>query len=81
MTQGQLGKAKRALSRGTAGVATATVATAPDGPAPALRIKALEGELAVAQARIAVLESARDETVNRIDWVLDSLNGALQRLD
>ena len=74
-----MGKTKRALSRATAGVTAA--ADAADGPAPALRIKALESELAVAQARIAVLESARDETVNRIDWVLDSLNGALQRLD
>ncbi len=75
MTQGQVSKAKRAADR--APLSSASV----DGRAPALQIKALQAELAAAQARIAELEQARDETVNRIDWVLDSLNGALQRLD
>ena len=38
----------------------------------------LAAELASARAEIARLEAARQEAVNRIDWVIDSLNSALQ---
>ena len=49
------------------------------------RIKSLEKErdrlkaqLDVAGARIASLERGRDEVVNRIDWVIDSLHNAIE---
>ncbi len=34
---------------------------------------ALEGELAAAKVRIAELEKQHEDAVNRIDWVIDSL--------
>lgn len=50
------------------------------------RIKTLESEreslkaqLADAEARISQLEASRAETVNRIDWVLDSLHNVLEK--
>ena len=50
------------------------------------RIKALERDcdrlrtqLEEAQERIARLEEGRSETVNRIDWVLDSLHNVLEK--
>ena len=41
----------------------------------------LRAELQVARDEIAALRSREEQALNRIDWVLDSLNGALQRLD
>jgi|GEM_PF-3399572 len=38
---------------------------------------ALQAELAVAKARIAELEKLNEEAVNRIDWVIDSLQSVL----
>ena len=38
----------------------------------------LAAELAAAKAEIARLEVARQEAVNRIDWVINNLNSALQ---
>ena len=38
----------------------------------------LKAQLADAQARIARLEQARDEAVNRIDWAIDSLHNVLE---
>jgi septal ring factor EnvC (AmiA/AmiB activator) len=38
---------------------------------------ALAAELAEANARIAALDAARDDAVNRIDWVVDSLQTVL----
>jgi len=35
----------------------------------------LKIELAAAQARILELEKARQDAINRIDWVIDSLQG------
>ena len=35
---------------------------------------ALRKQLAAAEARIAVLERQRDEALNRIAWVIDSIN-------
>lgn len=37
-----------------------------------------EAELAAAKAKIATLEAARIDAINRIDWVLDSLHTVLQ---
>ena len=39
---------------------------------------AFETELAIAKAKIAALEAARTDAINRIDWVLDSLHTVLQ---
>lgn len=38
----------------------------------------LKGELAEALGRIARLEAARDQAVNRIDWAIDSLHNVLE---
>lgn len=38
----------------------------------------LKAQLDVAGARIASLEQGRDEAVNRIDWVIDSLHNAIE---
>ncbi len=50
------------------------------------RIKALEAErdrlknqLTEAEERIGRLEESRNETVNRIDWVIDSLHNVLEQ--
>jgi uncharacterized coiled-coil DUF342 family protein len=50
------------------------------------RIKALEAErdrlksqLSEAEERIGRLEESRSETVNRIDWVIDSLHNVLEQ--
>jgi hypothetical protein len=49
------------------------------------RYRALEGEceslraeLEAARVRVASLEKARTEVVNRIDWIVDSLRGLKQ---
>lgn len=39
---------------------------------------ALAGELETAKARIAKLEEARAQVINRIDWVIDSLHNLLE---
>ncbi len=68
--KGAAGKAPQAAKKAaSAGVIT-----------PEQRIAALEkeraelrAELAAAQARIRSLEQAREQVLNRIDWVIDSL--------
>lgn len=52
----------------------------------AQRIKTLEAErdrlktqLSEAKERIGRLEESRNETVNRIDWVIDSLHNVLEQ--
>jgi hypothetical protein len=52
------------------------------------RIKALEqerdglkGELDAARQRIAALEESRSAVASRIDWVIESLNGVVDRDD
>jgi hypothetical protein len=52
---------------------------------PETRIKSLEKErdrlkvqLGVADERITSLEQGRDDVVNRIDWVIDSLHNAIE---
>lgn len=80
MAERQPQKAKKRLGKTSA----ATVDTV--GPRPAAgryadRIAELEAErnrlseeLDAAKAKIRVLEQARDQAVNHIDWVIDSLH-------
>ncbi len=39
---------------------------------------ALNGELKAAQERIAEMEAAHKDAVNRIDWVIDSLHNIVE---
>lgn len=39
----------------------------------------LRDKLAAAEARIAVLEGQRVDALNRIDWVIDSIQNVLER--
>jgi len=39
----------------------------------------LRAKLAAAEARIAALESQRVDALNRIDWVIDSIQNVLER--
>lgn len=41
----------------------------------------LKKELAQARARIAELEKARQEVLDRLDWAIDSLQSLLQKAD
>lgn len=41
----------------------------------------LKKELAAAKARIAELEKARQDTLNRLDWAIDALQAILQRAE
>lgn len=76
--------AKKSVSR----PAKTEAAVPPRDPAIAAleeRVKALEAErstltaqLSEARARIAKLEAARTQVVNRIDWVIDSLKGLVE---
>jgi hypothetical protein len=42
------------------------------------KCKRLEGELAAARERVAELEQLNEEAINRIDWVIDSLQTLLE---
>ena len=61
--------AKRAVAEG-----------APPVEAPALlaRVAQLESELEKARSRIRELEEGRDQVLNRIDWVIDSLRSLIE---
>lgn len=59
---------------------------APVAGAPEQRVKALEqerdrlkGELEAARQRIAALEESRSLVASRIDWVIESLSGVVDR--
>ena len=83
-------KKRTAKAAGEPGIAAMTTQRKADVPAPAAntstpspaaRISLLEAErdrlaaeLAAAKAQIATLEAARDQVLNRIDWVIDSLH-------
>lgn len=54
--------------------ASGTMAT---GAGPEDRVARLEQELAAARRRIAELEAMHEDAVNRIDWVIDSLQTLL----
>jgi uncharacterized small protein (DUF1192 family) len=63
-----------------------TPRAANDVAMPDNRIAALEAErdrlkaqLAEAEARIAGLEQSRASVVNRIDWLIDKLNSAVEK--
>jgi hypothetical protein len=43
------------------------------------RIAQLEAELTAARARITELESARDQVLDRIAWVVDSLHNGIEK--
>lgn len=82
MAQRERDKVKRTVAR---------AATAANGQPEAVqrleaRAKALErerdglkAELEAARAQIAVLEESRSQVVNRIDWVIDSLQTLAER--
>jgi hypothetical protein len=40
----------------------------------------LTEQLAAAEARIAILERQRDEALNRIEWVIDSINSLAENV-
>lgn len=40
---------------------------------------AIKAELETARARIAALEESRGQVANRIDWIIDSLNGLMDK--
>jgi hypothetical protein len=74
------GKSKPAGKR-----ATAENASAPDPAALSARVAQLEGErerllaaLEKAESRIRALEEGRDQVLNRIDWVIDSLRSLIE---
>ena len=83
MAERQRPSGKKRASRPVAGHKRAeTGARAAQMPAdPATRIRTLEAErdsltaeLEAAKSRIAALEQAREQVLNRIDWVIDSLH-------
>ncbi|HYD14845.1 MAG TPA: DUF4164 family protein [Hyphomicrobium sp.] len=64
------------------------VPSAPAAATPEARIKALEqerdalkAELETARQRIATLEESRTAVASRIDWVIESLSGVVDRND
>ena len=78
-------KAKRPATTHRRRTEGRTASTAQTADHSAQRIKTLEREserlkaaLAEAEERIARLEANRAETVDRIDWVLDSLHNVLE---
>lgn len=64
------GKAKKRAQKSLPPAAGA----AAKGNELAERISELEGELARARLRIKTLEEQREQVINRIDWVIDSLH-------
>lgn len=75
MAQREQEKAKRTAARPKDG----TAAIADTVQRLEARAKALEAELEVARARIAHLESNRNQVANRIDWVIDSLHNLIDK--
>jgi hypothetical protein len=72
--------AKRAPSRREQSQPLATV---PDTAQEIIQLEAerdrLKASLERAEARIAELEQTRAVVVNRIDWLIDSLGGAIEK--
>lgn len=79
MAQSRTGKAKRGRARQATEVAAAEPEVAPlRSEAAALKSlererEELRAELSAAQQRIATLEAQRRQAIDRIDWVIDSL--------
>lgn len=72
-------------SKSPANPAAAEGASAPDAGTMLARIAKLEserdrlrGELEKAEIRIRALEEGRDQVLNRIDWVIDSLKSLIE---
>lgn len=88
MAQRASDKTKRAAASRPAKTPGKTAPARPAGEGETARnprIAALEqerdrlaAELAAAKARIAKLEEARSQVVNRIDWVIDSLHNLIE---
>ena len=82
MAEREAGKAKkravRAAVPGPAGAGTGIVGEGPHVRVLERERDALRAELEVAQARIAELEKAREQVLNRIDWVIDSLHNLIE---
>lgn len=76
-------KGKRQPAQRQRGVRTATAASTRNNGLNALEAvererDQLKAQLSEALARIAKLEKARDEALNRIDWAIDSLHNVLE---
>ena len=76
-------KAKRPASRAKEPASAAAPADRTEA-----RVKALEeerdklkAELEIARSRIAALEESRSAVASRIDWVIESLSGVVDRTD
>ena len=65
----------QAKAKPKAGAKTARTGGSVENDAAALR-----KQLAAAEARIAVLERQRDEALNRIAWVIDSINSLAETI-
>ncbi len=81
MAERQPQKARKQPAKLAANRPQAAAPKMPASPDLSARIKALEDErdqlareLEVAKLRVAALEQAREQALNRIDWVIDSLH-------
>lgn len=82
MAERQRPTGKKRVGKPDAGPKPAAAGLSDPTPAdPASRIRILEAErdrlaaeLEAAKARITALEEAREQVLNRIDWVIDSLH-------
>jgi chromosome segregation ATPase len=82
MAQRERDKVKRTVARpaeSTAGIADAVQRLEARARTLERERDGLRAELEAARARIAALEEAREEVVNRIDWVIDSLHNLVDK--
>ena len=70
---------KKTAKKKTTRTRTTAAPAAKKSAASQLRTErdSLKAKLAAAEARIAELQSQHEEAINRIDWVIDSLQSAL----
>ncbi len=76
MVDKEQGKAKRAVKPASAGVTAASRSGAPAATSMAAleaERDALKAELAAAKVRIEALEAANSQVINRLSWMIDSL--------
>ena len=79
MAQGKTGKPKRTAGRGARSAGKATPDTKASGLASLERERdTLRAELEAARQRIGVLEAQRRQAIDRIDWVIDSLQHVVE---
>lgn len=82
MAQRERDKVKRTVARpseSTTGIADAVQRLEARARTLERERDGLRAELEAARARIAALEEARAEVVNRIDWVIDSLHNLVDK--